>query len=639
MTSPELVAHASESNSNYQQLTSPSVMNVPTLPGNQAPTAPPSAFTAAESLNMAPLVGSPPSEYANPMSGLGASSQNLASPPNSLSAPNAAATGSLNISSSLGLSNVVANMGLGGLLGPEARTKKRTPARAQKLVGDLYLLAGRTTEAATWYSNAIEAMKSNGDYFWQASAMEGYYCALMISAMVRANVAPHALPSIELAPSPNSPLLFPPLTSDVLSSNDPQLRSFLADLPDKYRDIISLYDRALQPSQGCYPLLTILALLKVAKLLADMVRCQFRENITGGAPIPLLDPPKAGITGNVVADAVSSFGGGATVVPAPANKLDVGTWVMKAWGSGIEFLTLQDQIAAVSRMATVCAVMKWERKHAFFLRQVALLVLSTLKVAPNTKPPTQGGASLTVPGNSQGSGGSTGNKRLSGIGSTDDGYTLVGEKIKGAGNGGLLCMKKVCDVLGVGGKDFWSPQHVDEKSLLVLDENDYDWLEEFADESDLVDAVDDSVDSQPASATITFPRSVPYSVQLLKQKPKFGWPDLQSDVLKECIDLAEGSEDYVSTVIFSTRLLRKLHFYLTRQEQLALNATLQRVMMKSHAARTAIAPKRQIAVHDGEHERVDELYKDGDMDMEVLVKSVGGGICGVPVCRKVGVIR
>ena len=84
---------------------------------------------------------------------------------------------------------IAASMGLGGLMGQDSRTRKRTPARAQKLVADLFLLAGRCSDAASMYSATVEALKSNSDYLWQAAATEGYYCAMFLSNMMKANAA------------------------------------------------------------------------------------------------------------------------------------------------------------------------------------------------------------------------------------------------------------------------------------------------------------------------------------------------------------------------------------------------------------------------------------------------------------------
>lgn len=63
------------------------------------------------------------------------------------------------------------------------KMKKRSPARVQKLMADLYLLAGRIEKALQSYISAIELCKLNNDLQWQASALEGYLCCQLLSIM------------------------------------------------------------------------------------------------------------------------------------------------------------------------------------------------------------------------------------------------------------------------------------------------------------------------------------------------------------------------------------------------------------------------------------------------------------------------
>ena len=264
-----------------------------------------------------------------------------------------------------------------------------------------------------------------------------------------------------------------------------------------------MYDKSLQPTLGCYPFLTITALLKVAKLLAEMVRFNFKELVAGGAGVPLPETVTKMMSGNVVVEAVASLGQGSTAQAAAVTKMDVSSWIMKSWATGIEFLTLQDQFFVVSRMAASYAIVSWKRKHAFFLRQIALLVLSTFK-----------------PGDM---------RRLSGIGRVNDEDTPIMMGEKGQGNGGLVCMKRVCDIFGVGGQTEAIEGDLDSYEL---NEEDFDWLDEFRNEDDLENDAPIPIPNYKFTST----------AKRMKTKVKFGWPDLQIDILKECIDIAEGAE-------------------------------------------------------------------------------------------------
>ena len=51
-----------------------------------------------------------------------------------------------------------------------------------------------------------------------------------------------------------------------------------------------------------------------------------------------------------------------------ASKVDVVSWMTKAWMAGTEFLTLKDQVYYLSKMASLYHCLGMKRKEAFFLR-------------------------------------------------------------------------------------------------------------------------------------------------------------------------------------------------------------------------------------------------------------------------------
>ncbi|KAG0288601.1 hypothetical protein BGZ98_004203 [Dissophora globulifera] len=71
-----------------------------------------------------------------------------------------------------------------------------------------------------------------------------------------------------------------------------------------------------------------------------------------------------------------------------------------------------------------------------------------------------------------------------------------------------------------------------------------------------------------------------------------GWPELQIDVLYECIRVAEAVPDYKAMMYFSTTLLRQLYAYLTREEQTGLYASLPRIL--AAAKKTGVADMTEI---------------------------------------------
>ncbi|CAG8846749.1 27223_t:CDS:2, partial [Racocetra persica] len=147
-------------------------------------------------------------------------------------------------------------------------------------------------------------------------------------------------------------------------------------------------------------------------------------------------------------------------------------------------------IHITTTLSTIFSIINLRRKHAFFLRQTALLILPLL-----AKPRS--------------------------------GYQSAQKQQTGSDAGLLTCLKKVCDVYGVG----------------------------------------DAVDNEDFSAAVEDVRPL-----------TFGWPDLQIDILKDALIVSEALPDYPSIIRYTTRLLRKLFMYLPRDEQLRLSSSLPRVV-------------------------------------------------------------
>jgi trafficking protein particle complex subunit 9 len=54
--------------------------------------------------------------------------------------------------------------------------------RFYKILGDFYLLSGRTEDASTWYTKAVQILQSSSDPVWQACALEGLATIVVIDA-------------------------------------------------------------------------------------------------------------------------------------------------------------------------------------------------------------------------------------------------------------------------------------------------------------------------------------------------------------------------------------------------------------------------------------------------------------------------
>ena len=154
---------------------------------------------------------------------------------------------------------------------------------------------------------------------------------------------------------------------------DKDVKTFVLELPDKYREILGLYEK----SNGL-AILQSEASIKVAKFLTEMVKKEFTTPfyavLSGAAWIP----PERNI-------AVEIASGLRVAAPekayTPISPVDVSTWTTKIWSEHKE-LTLLEQIHCLSESASLMKEIGLQRKQAFLLYEVVkkLLELS----APNS---------------------------------------------------------------------------------------------------------------------------------------------------------------------------------------------------------------------------------------------------------------
>jgi len=57
-----------------------------------------------------------------------------------------------------------------------------SPGRMYKILGDFFLLAGRSEEALIWYNEAAQVFRNSHDYLWFACTCEGMATAAIIEA-------------------------------------------------------------------------------------------------------------------------------------------------------------------------------------------------------------------------------------------------------------------------------------------------------------------------------------------------------------------------------------------------------------------------------------------------------------------------
>ncbi|KAI7885172.1 Trs120-domain-containing protein [Lichtheimia hyalospora FSU 10163] len=63
-----------------------------------------------------------------------------------------------------------------------------------------------------------------------------------------------------------------------------------------------------------------------------------------------------------------------------------------------------------------------------------------------------------------------------------------------------------------------------------------------------------------------------------KEPLHFGWPKLQIDILRQCIAIAEALPDYGAVLYYTTVLLKNLYQYISKEEQIRLATSIQRIV-------------------------------------------------------------
>ncbi|KAG0361102.1 hypothetical protein BGZ54_009227 [Gamsiella multidivaricata] len=395
----------------------------------------------------------------------------------------------------------------------DQRLRKRTAARAQKLYGDLYLMAGRLSDAVSSYQSVIEATKSNSDFLWQASAMEGLYCAVVLLAFVQADLSQfQQQQALQTITSPTSPTTAEPTKIQ----STPAIKPLIVDIPEKYQTILTLYNKV--PGNAAPAILYVEACMKVTKFIATCFVCgngilddralaavvsgnMFTHSdgtATEGQQQPMTHSPSgshsqpaSGASGLLHrASTLRSRTGSIQTPSVGITRTDIMNWVSKTWTGRLDELWIIDQIHFTTTIASILGAIQFRRKQSLYLRYAVRMIAPLLH---QTRLAQAAAAQAS---------GSPPKKPMS------------------SDHGVLECLTQICNVFGVG-DNFMSNNN------LYMDH---------------------------------------------------GWPELQIDVLYECIRVAEAVPDYKAMMHFSSTLLRQLYAYLTREEQAGLYASLPRIL-------------------------------------------------------------
>ncbi|KAG0222668.1 hypothetical protein BGW42_006404 [Actinomortierella wolfii] len=397
----------------------------------------------------------------------------------------------------------------------DQRLRRRNAARIQKIHGDLYLMAGRLNEAVSSYQSVIETTKANSDYLWNASAMEGLYCAVVLLAYLQADMTLLTHQQFQqIASSPTSPTM----AESTKTQASPAIKPLIVDIPEKYQVILSLYNKV--QNGGTPAIIYVEACLKVTKFIAT---CYVSGNgilddralaaVVNGTIYPPSSPsgsdpslpnmkpstptPLTPLHTGLLRRA-STLRSRSTSIGTPSVavvRMDVMNWITKTWTGRLDELWIIDQIHATTAIASILGAIQFRRKQSFYLRHAIRMMMPLLHQT-----------------------------RLANAAAQANGAASKGQAIT-SDHGVLECLRQICGVFGVG---------------------------------------DD------------FTTSTTYL--------EHGWPELQIDVLYECIRVSEAIPDFKAMMYYSTTLLKQLNAYLSREEQAGLYASLPRILAAAKKA-------------------------------------------------------
>jgi Transport protein Trs120 or TRAPPC9, TRAPP II complex subunit len=339
----------------------------------------------------------------------------------------------------------------------------------------------------------------------------------------------------------DGPIMQLPTSREIieLTAKSKKLFAFVCELPERYREIIFLYDKSYSyGAYGYYPILQIQSSLRISNFLSFAFLAGFKGSFANCAGISWSNDTKS-LTAEIAVRMANSTGTqiynssilmqqqSSSQIEKTAlqngigvTRLDIMTWITRISLTGNEFLSPKDYLMVLSSICTLCCRIDANRKHAFFLRLVSVasrnLEKSYSQLYQNS--PTS--------------------------------YLLK--------NWSLVVMHRVCDML--------------ENPKSKSGSDDELWLEHYR-----------SVFDSNSTSNLDPPQ---YSLSL-----RYGWPALRIGILKEAIVLSDSSQDHVNTIVFAAKLLRKFYRNLGRIDQQHYSELLLRVVL-NHRKQLAADPEK-----------------------------------------------
>ncbi|GAA5826496.1 hypothetical protein JCM11251_002398 [Rhodosporidiobolus azoricus] len=430
----------------------------------------------------------------------------------------------------------------------DARARKRVAGREKKLMGDMWLLAGRLAEAITCYNDAIALTKAWQDQVWQASALEGLVVALVIQATQpkgSQGTRPPSVPPRSDSPGPGQSI--------------PEVSTFLSAIPDRLSQAVSLYEKMLAPldrtvdaaqldPDRAHPIVYAEACLRCAHFLIAVHEAQgamqkaLERLVSPSSTAPPF--PRSGADQAQKARLTSL---------SPSNTVprsSIATWISNAYSPHLSKLDLPIRLRLTSEVASLFGRIGYRRKEAFVLRELAAICAEgvagkSIEVFAADGPAhpfpvaeedgRSSGASTPLSSTLQSNG-----KRPPSLSRLKSG-SIVRTTSDPAGNESIVRItEKVCEAFGIRVAPRVPRERTKEEKRKSLIQG--------------------------------------RSLEIMENEVgTFGWPGLQVGVLKDAISIAEVLPDYQAAIRFTVTALRSLSDTMPPVEQYELSQNIPRV--------------------------------------------------------------
>ncbi|KAF7304920.1 hypothetical protein MKEN_01206300 [Mycena kentingensis (nom. inval.)] len=224
--------------------------------------------------------------------------------------------------------------------------------RLYKVLGDFYLLAGRTEEADVWYNEATQIFKSSSDAIWQAATLEGQATVTIIQAWA---------------------------AGQGLNSSASAVREPWTDVFEKLSHAILLYSRTPVDGEHNYSLLSYMycrAVLRQASLLFAVWSAKgwgplaFSTMMQPG-PDPYLPP--------TMTDGLGSWASLERLsILSNVSRSSISAVLTQVHGPWLLHLGARERIGILENTASLYGCLGYRRKEAYILREVLGCILDLI---------------------------------------------------------------------------------------------------------------------------------------------------------------------------------------------------------------------------------------------------------------------